>query len=152
MEKYHKVCSKCETPFVRYRRHGSICRLCRMDDQRRRRERNQNEDTQRYEKTLRGFLMRAYRNMLSRIRGVQKTKVHLYQGKSILTKDRFYTWASTNDTFLHLFVAWQKAGCPRRLTPSVDRIDSSKGYELSNMEWVPFYINCSRGAKKKVAE
>lgn len=91
--------------------------------------------------------MRAYRNMQSRVYGIQWRKAHLYAGKPILDKQDFYEWSLNNDTFEGLFAAWEESGYERRLTPSVDRIDSSLGYTLENMEWVPFHVNCSRGAK-----
>lgn len=105
--------------------------------------------TKKYEKTKPGFLMRSYRNMKSRILGIQKIKHHLYFGKELIEKEKFYNWSLNNNEFHYLFKQWQESDYQRRLTPSVDRIDSRKGYSLDNMEWVPFYINCSRGAKIK---
>ena len=120
-----------------------------LEKQRETRLANGNKHTKKYEKTERGFLMRLYRNMQSRITGVQYLKAHLYLGKELLSREDFYFWADKHKTFKILFSEWSKANYPRRLTPSVDRIDSSKGYILSNMEWVAFHINCSRGSKKR---
>lgn len=105
--------------------------------------------TKRYEKTKPGFLMRSYRNMKSRILGIQKKKHHLYFGKELIEKEQFYNWSLNNNEFHYLFKQWQESNYQRRLTPSVDRVDSRKGYSLDNMEWVPFYINCSRVAKNQ---
>jgi len=49
---------------------------------------NGNAITHKYEKTKNGFLMRVYRNMRSRIAGVQKEKFHLYAGKNIELNSR----------------------------------------------------------------
>lgn len=117
--------------------------------QRKRRKLNNNADVKKYEKTKSGFLVRCYRNMKSRILGIQSKKSHLYSGKSLLTKEEFYLWSKSNQSFHDLFVAWETSGYERRLTPSVDRIDSRFGYDIANIEWVPFYINCSRGGKSK---
>lgn len=117
--------------------------------QRERRLKSNNAETKRYEKTINGFLMRLYRNMKSRISGVQKEKYHLYEGKELLSKDEFYEWAKSNDTFLALFDEYKKNEYDRRLAPSVDRIDSSKGYELSNMEFVTHSENSRRGSLSK---
>jgi hypothetical protein len=117
--------------------------------QRERRLKNNNVETKRYEKTINGFLMRLYRNMKSRISGVQKEKYHLYEGKELLSKDEFYEWAKSNDTFLVLFDEYKKNEYDRRLAPSVDRIDSSKGYEISNMEFVTHSENSRRGSLSK---
>ena len=114
--------------------------------QRERRLKSNNVETKRYEKTINGFLMRLYRNMKSRISGVQKEKYHLYEGKELLSKDEFYEWAKSNDTFLMLFDEYKKSEYNRKLAPSVDRIDSSKGYEISNMEFVTQSKNSRRGS------
>lgn len=110
------------------------------------RVRTQNAGTKRYEKTRKGFLVRLYRNMQSRITGVQASKHHLYKGKALLSREEFYEWSLTSSEFVRLFTIWEESSYNRRLTPSVDRIDSSEGYEVENMEWVPFHENCRRGA------
>lgn len=61
----------------------------RMEWQRNIRKQNGNEWTKKYERTPRGKLMRIYRNMKSRVEGVQKLKAHLYQGKELLSKEEF---------------------------------------------------------------
>lgn len=118
--------------------------------QRERRQRSNNVITKKYEKTVNGFLMRLYRNMKSRIRGVQKEKYHLYEGKELLDKNEFYDWAKSNGTFVRLFEEYEKSGYDRKLAPSVDRIDSSKGYEISNMEFVTHSENSRRGGLYKI--
>lgn len=102
-----------------------------------------------YEKTVNGFLMRKYRNMKSRIEGIQKAKHHLYKGKEILSKEDFYNWAKSSKQFYKLFEAWERSGYERKLSPSVDRIDSSKGYTMDNMEWVTHSENSKRGTLNK---
>lgn len=120
--------------------------------QRERRKINGNLDTKKYEKTKKGFLMRLYRNMKSRVTGVQKLKKHLYEGKSLLSRDEFYEWSENNQTFHDLFKVWEDSGYERRLTPSVDRVNSALGYELNNMEWIPFHENCRRGLISKLSK
>lgn len=110
--------------------------------QRERRRANGNAACKRYEKTKPGFLMRLYRNMQSRVNGVQWRKYHLYEGKALLPRDEFYAWADASAEFHALFEAWEAAGYDRHITPSVDRIDSDRGYSLDNMRWVPFRENC----------
>ena len=112
--------------------------------------------THRYEKTKKGFLMRLYRNMKSRVTGVQKMKSHLYVGKELLTKDEFNQWAMQNPDFHKLFADYEESQYERKLAPSVDRIDSSKGYSVDNMEFVTMSENSRRGSinkwKKKKGE
>lgn len=121
----------------------------RLEYQREIRKLNNNSYTKKYEKSPKGFIMRLYRNMLSRINGIQKQKFHLYEGKSILPKNQFYDWALMNDKFLELFNQYKNSNFDRKLCPSVDRIDSNLGYELDNMEWVTHAENSRRGAFSK---
>jgi len=117
--------------------------------QRIRHQLNGNAETLKYERTKGGKLMRIYRNMLSRITGVQKKKAHLYEGKSLLPKSEFYEWAMRSPEFHRLFADWERSGYQRKLAPSVDRIFSSMGYSLENMEWVTHSENSRRGSISK---
>lgn len=121
----------------------------RLAYQRERRRQNNNLHTKTYEKTEKGFLMRLYRNMLSRISGVQRQKFHLYEGKALLDKQEFYKWSMTHPDFLELFSKYKDSGWERKLAPSVDRINSSLGYTLDNMEWVTHSENSRRGAESR---
>lgn len=102
-----------------------------------------------YEKTPNGFIMRLYRNMKSRISGVQVQKHHLYKGKELLSKEDFYSWAKSNPKFWELYEVYKNSGYDRKLAPSVDRVDSSKGYMLDNMEFVTHSENSRRGTASR---
>jgi hypothetical protein len=117
-----------------------------LEKQREYRKKTGNAATKKYEKTPKGFLMRLYRNMQSRVTGVQKLKHHLYSGKELLPRDEFYEWALGSDEFHRLFQEWERSEYDRKLSPSVDRIDSAKGYSLENMEWVTHSENSRRGS------
>lgn len=121
----------------------------KLQKQREYRARTGNANTLKYERTKNGKLMRIYRNMKSRIEGVQKTKAHLYSGKTLINKEDFYAWAQGCEYFDLLFNQWVDSGYDRKLAPSVDRIDSSKGYTIDNMEWVTHSENSRRGAKSR---
>ncbi len=100
----------------------------------------------RYEKTIPGFLMRCYRNMQSRVTGVQKKKSHLYLGLSLLDRQSFYDWARNDWQFYSLWLDWIKSDYDRKLTPSINRIDSTRGYEPDNIEWLTHSDNSRLGA------
>lgn len=117
----------------------------RLSYQREYRRKNDNIHTKAYEKTVSGFLMRLYRNMESRITGVQKEKFHLYEGRFLIPRDIFYEWANKSEQFQTLYKTYVASGYERKLAPSVDRIDSTKGYELNNIEWVTMSENSRRG-------
>lgn len=116
------------------------------EKQRMRRKLKHNNYTKAYEKTFNGFLMRLYRNMTSRINGIQIEKHHLYDGKSILNKDNFYSWANNGVRSYIMFKRWTKNKYDRKQTPSVDRINSCLGYNMTNMEWVTHSENSRRGS------
>ncbi len=88
--------------------------------------------------------MRLYRNMKSRTGGVQHKKAHLYKGLYLLDKESFYEWAKSSYEFHDMFSQWEASNYDRKLTPTVDRIDSSIGYVISNMRWLTHSVNSSR--------
>lgn len=105
--------------------------------------------TKEYERTPKGLLMRRYRNMKSRVTGVQKAKYHLYKGKSLLPKKDFYDWSIDHPDFLKLYKGFVESGYEMKLSPSVDRIDSDLGYEISNMRWITHSENSRLGCISK---
>jgi hypothetical protein len=117
--------------------------------QRDRRVKNNNATSKKYEKTDKGFLVRVYRNMLSRVSGVTKNKNHLYLGLEILDKNTFYEWSLQNNDFKELFTYWLMCNYERKYTPSIDRIDSKKGYTLDNIQWITFSENCRKGHQSR---
>lgn len=117
-----------------------------LEAQRVKRKANDNAATKKYEKTKNGFLVRTYRNMLSRVTGVQHKKAHLYKGLTILPKEEFYQWALDNIAFNELFACWVVLGYSRVASPSIDRIDSTKGYEKGNIRWLTHSQNSQLGA------
>jgi hypothetical protein len=128
---------------------GVYCRDCERVKQKIYRKDRTGEYSKKYEKTKVGFLMRLYRNMLSRISGVQKEKYDLYKGKTILDKPTFYEWANNNPQFHILFDNYELSGYDRKLAPSVDRIDSNIGYSIDNIEFITHSENSRRGTLSK---
>ncbi len=126
-----------------------ICNMDKNTKQRLYRLSNNNANTKRYEKTPNGFLVRLYRNMKSRINGVQLAKFHLYAGKELLDKEEFYTWAKNSSKFWELFKEYENSNYDRKLAPSVDRVDSNLGYNINNMEWVTHSENSRRANYNK---
>lgn len=124
---------------------GKRCYQCYLNIQKVYRSNNKNKITKKYEKTINGFLMRTYRNMKSRVNGIQKNKNHLYLNKPLLNKDDFYLWSLSNSDFHNLFKKWEKSNYNRRLTPSIDRINSKNGYTLDNIRWIEHWINSRNG-------
>ena len=117
--------------------------------QRERRKRNGNKTTRKYEKTKKGFLMRLYRNMESRVKGIQVKKAHLYYGKELLSRESFYAWAYKSIDFDVMFNDWEESNYDRKLTPTVDRINSDLGYTEDNIRWLTHSENSALGSLSK---
>lgn len=150
-----KQCKNCQeikelNEFVKHKEckdgHTNCCKKCKLELQKINREVNDNNYTKKYEKTKRGFLMRTYRNMQSRITGIQYKKHHLYNGKELLSKIDFYDWSLNNISFNKLFQEWEAKNYPNKLTPSIDRIDSKYGYKIHNMQWITHSENSRKGS------
>lgn len=109
------------------------------------RQRTGNAATKKYERTPKGKIMRSYRNMQSRIEGVQGHKHHLYAGKELMPREEFYAWSLSDPDFIRLYTEWVESGFDRRLSPSVDRIDASLGYVAGNVRWLTHSENSRRG-------
>jgi hypothetical protein len=146
-----KLCSKCDIQkdLTNFYKHSAICKECRKEIMRINRLNNANIWTRRYEKTKKGFLVRLYRNMKSRVVGIQKGCIHLYGGLEILPKDEFYDFALNNSEFHKLFKEWENSLYERRLCPSIDRIDTKFGYTLGNIQFLTMSENSSKTSRRK---
>lgn len=122
----------------------------KMQWQRAKRQTTNNAYTKKYEKTPHGKLMRIYRNMKSRVEGVQKLKAHLYEDKELISKEEFKEWANSKE-YQEMYQVWKDSDFDRRLCPTVDRIDPTKGYTSDNMRWLTHSENSSLGAKSQWA-
>ena len=89
-----------------------------------------NEYMQNYRKTTKGFLCCLYNNMKRRIKYDK-----YYRGKAILPREAFYKFELNEPDFIRLFSLYIKTN-NSTCVPSINRIDSAKGYELGNMNFV----------------
>lgn len=121
----------------------------KLEKQRIYREKNNNSITKKYEKTKGGFLMRMYRNMKSRVNGIQSKKAHLYLGKELMDKYEFYELAKSSKEFDILFNNWELNNYNRKLTPSVDRINPEIGYIKSNIRFITHSENSKNTSRNK---
>lgn len=64
-----------------------------------------------------------------------------------MSYEDFWNWYQNESytVFEEMFAAYKAADCDRTLAPTVDRIDSSKGYELGNIQWLTLSDNASKG-------
>jgi hypothetical protein len=101
-------------------------------------------NNRRYHKTKKGKLMLTYNNMTRRVTGY--VKPHLYKGLDICSRDVFYDWSLDNESFNYLYIDWVDSGFKRALSPSIDRIDTNKGYVSGNIQWITLSENSKKGA------
>jgi hypothetical protein len=92
--------------------------------------------------------------MKSRTEGKNTKSPHLYKGLPILPKDVFISWAKNHPDFLKLYKRWKTCDFDLKLTPTVNRMNSSKGYTLDNIEWMTHSQNSglSAGVKQMKAK
>lgn len=125
----------------------SRCKPCFLKQQQERRKRNNYCASKKYEKTINGFLMRAYRNMKSRVVGL--VKPHIYQDLEIISKKEFYKFSIEDKNFIELYAAWKDNNFDRKLSPSVNRINPEKGYTIDNIEWTTHSYNSANTRRWK---
>ena len=93
--------------------------------------------------TIDRFLSNLYTRMNQRIRGKNTDKSTSYLKADLLCLESiFKEWAKNHPDFLKLYKQWANSHFDQRLTPSVNRLDSSRGYTLDNVEFVTFSQNC----------
>jgi hypothetical protein len=80
--------------------------------------------------------------MKNRTKGKNTDRPDLYKGLAILPKDVFLNWSKNHPEFLRLYKRWLTNDFDRKLTPSINRMNSSKGYTLDNIEWMTNSQNC----------
>jgi len=57
-------------------------------------------------------------------------------GKNICSKTDFLKWCKRNkDDFMSIYRTWKESDYARKYSPSIDRVDGSKGYTLDNIRW-----------------
>lgn len=99
------------------------------------------------------------RNRTNRKRQMQKTYYNmkmrtlgkgLYEsgakGKPILTFEEFWNfYQETKDIYETMYKNWLDSGEDHCLSPSIDRIESDKGYEIGNLQWLTHAVNSAKG-------
>lgn len=85
------------------------------------------------------------------------TKIHVTNGikksvygKKFLTKKEWTRWCYESDTyakFIQIYNDWVQSNFERKLAPSIDRVDSKKGYIIGNLQWLTQSQNSQKSNK-----
>jgi hypothetical protein len=94
----------------------------------------------------RSYLAHKYRKMRRRITGRAVKSAHLYKGLGIMPREEFLAWAVADSAFKSLWATYQLAGRPMRLSPSIDRIDTQRGYVRGNVQFITHSANSRKAA------
>lgn len=116
-----------------------------------RRKKNQAEENQRRYNMLRIFGKR-YAHMLARHDG-RSTHRSGSQGKGIMSQEAFIDWCKRPENmadFLTIYFEWVQSGFSRWFSPSIDRIDSTKGYVAGNLKWLSYAENSEKNNKDPI--
>jgi hypothetical protein len=131
-----KVCSICgkEKPVSEFRfsqgRPASYCKLCA------------NERAKLYRRTLLGHLRSIYSKQ-------KHSSIKRGHPQPTYTFEELKEWFISQPNFKKLWKAWKNSGYNTQLSPSVDRLDDSKGYSFDNIRLVTWYENCKKGIDNK---
>jgi hypothetical protein len=98
------------------------------------------EINQRFRRTPKGCLMRAYEHAKRRIVEGQG----LYLGLGICDRKDFYAAFETDARFLELHQEWVASGYQRGTRPTPDRLDTTRGYLVDNIRWETYNVNTLR--------
>lgn len=79
--------------------------------------------------------MLRYRDMRRRINGCPHKRSRS-EGQPLLSQKEFLEWCAGSYDYITLHAAWVDSGFDPKLSPSIHRVDESKGYVLGNMMWV----------------
>lgn len=91
-----------------------------------------------------GMVVARWQGMKQRTQGKcpPKNSIHLYEGLELCDKLAFYDWTLARSDFKEVVLGWRRNSFRMKFSPSIDRIDSKKGYFFENMRWLPWGKHC----------
>jgi hypothetical protein len=95
------------------------------------------------------FLKHLYCKLKDRCTNPNNKNSDIYLGMKFCSRKSFLDKFENNFQYLRVYRDWQKSGFNVSKAPSVDRIDPSKGYILSNLRIITLKENALLGHKPK---
>ena len=93
-------------------------------------------------RTIQGLLSQAWHGIKVRCEGRRPPeKVKIFKGLSYAGRDEFLRWARNDPGFVLCYRQWARSGYDKKLTPTVTRVDNTKGYTLDNIEFMSHSCN-----------
>jgi len=153
-----KKCFKCqeEKSTTEYYRHPQMgdgfmgkCKECtKLDVKNRSIEKKdyvKEYDQNRYRTNFERIKAHKYRGIVNRCTGGHKNRTYHVEGMHHLNWEEYESWWQTNFVdFMECYYVWKQSDYKNKFAPSIDRIDSKKGYTPENMQWLTFSVNCSK--------
>lgn len=103
-----------------------------------------------YELTRRQFLNNLYSHMKERVTNPRKSvEGRSYLGRPICTREGFIEFGLSSAQFNRLFKRYKRSKGKRSIAPSIDRIRTSGGYTLGNMQFLTLSVNSNKDKKPK---
>jgi hypothetical protein len=122
-KKYYSRCKECNTFKRCMSETTKICSNC-------------------YTKTNpRQYLINKYTGIKQRCTNPNHRNYCRYKGMLKITKNEFLNIFLNDPNYCKLHKKWIQAGTPKDLTPSIDRINTEKGYVSGNLRMVPLWVN-----------
>ncbi len=120
--------------------HLGKCKNCVKEYERSKRlsnvEKFNSYDKNRYRNNIERIFSCRYDGMRRRVLGLCKRGS---TGKELLNEKEFIDWCHIPEvfnSFMDIYDAWVISIFERKLSPSIDRIDNSRGYTVDNLQWI----------------